>query len=57
MTRDGTNWNRWLAFFDGRARRPMPRLDTTTDYSALPASLARSLAVFQLGESGGGRTV
>jgi len=57
VTRNSTNWNRWLAFFDGRVGRPMPRLDTTTDYSALPDSLARSLAVFQLGESGGGTVV
>ena len=57
MTRNSTDWNRWLAFFDGRSERPMPRLDTETDYSAVPASLARSLAVFQLGESGGGTVV
>lgn len=57
MTRNTTNWNRWLAFFDGRAQRPLPRLDATADYAALPASLARSLAVFQLGESGGGTVV
>lgn len=57
MARNSTNWNRWFAFFDERAKRPMPRLDTTTDYSAVPASLARSLAVFQLGESGGGTVV
>ncbi|MEM7504402.1 MAG: ferritin-like domain-containing protein, partial [Pseudomonadota bacterium] len=32
-------------------------LDVDTDYSCVPRSVARSLAIFQLGESGGGTVV
>ena len=35
----------------------MPSLQSDIDYSDLPPSLARSLAIFQLGESGGGTIV
>ena len=51
------NWAHWRKRFEARADRELPTLETSADYSALPASLARSLAVFQLGESGGGTVV
>ena len=49
-----SQWRRWREFFELRAERPLPELDSRTDYSGLPKSLAESLAIFQLGESGGG---
>ena len=52
-----TGWRRWCEFFESRAERSLPTLDTRTDYGALPQSLAASLAIFQLGESGGGTVV
>jgi len=52
-----SKWRDWRAFFEKRAKREFPPLDLRTDYSDMPASLARSLAVFQLGESGGGTVV
>ena len=51
------NWAHWRKRFESRADRKLPTLDTSVDYSQLPASLARSLAVFQLGESGGGTVI
>ena len=51
------NWTYWRKRFETRANRELPTLDTSADYSELPASLARSLAVFQLGESGGGTVI
>jgi len=51
------NWKTWQAFFAARSGRPLPGLDDSQDYSGLPASVARSLAIFQLGESGGGTIV
>ena len=51
------NWAHWRKRFESRADRELPTLDTSVDYSQLPASLARSLAVFQLGESGGGTVI
>ncbi len=48
------DWQRWHSYFADRSAVPLPKLDVRSDYSALPASLAASLAVFQLGESGGG---
>ncbi len=51
------NWRKWQHFFEQRANRPLPPLASDTDYSSLPKSLARSLAVFQLGESGGGTVI
>lgn len=35
----------------------MPPLDDPQDYSGVPASVAESLAIFQLGESGGGTVI
>ena len=51
------SWARWRNFFELRKDRALPRLDPRVDYAMLPRSVARSLAVFQLGESGGGTIV
>lgn len=51
------NWAHWRRRFEARSDRKLPTLDTCADYSDLPASVARSLAVFQLGESGGGTVI
>lgn len=50
-------WLSWQRFFERRSERALPKLDVSEDYSSVPPSLARSLAVFQLGESGGGNVV
>lgn len=50
-------WRQWLDFFSARANRPLPALPERIDPHSVPASVARSLAVFQLGESGGGTIV
>lgn len=56
--RDGTTaWQGWRRFFERRSNRPLPRLAVGEEYAGLPPSVARSLAIFQLGESGGGRIV
>lgn len=52
-----TDWAAWRQFFSERSKRPLPSLDLRADYASLPRSLGRSLAVFQLGESGGGTVV
>jgi len=56
------DWRRWRDLFDARRGRPLP--DPFAPEPALGAlplsatrSLARSLAIFQLGESGGGTIV
>lgn len=55
---EGTvDWRAWSAFFERRASRPMPRHGNDEQHLELPASLARSLAIFQLGESGGGTII
>ena len=51
------SWQDWQYFFADRSYRPLPTLQQDIDYSDLPPSLARSLAIFQLGESGGGTVV
>jgi len=51
------DWRRWRQFFGNRSDRPLPALESDADYSSLPNSLARSLAIFQLGESGGGTVI
>jgi len=51
------NWEMWAKFFVRRSNRPLPALRQDNDYSEIPASLARSLAIFQLGESGGGTVI
>ena len=56
------DWRRWRDLFDARRERPLP--DPFAPEPALGAlslsatrSLARSLAIFQLGESGGGTVI
>lgn len=51
------NWREWLNFFERRRGRRLPDPEPSEAYAELPESLARSLAIFQLGESGGGTIV
>ena len=51
------DWGTWRRFYEQRSDRPLPKLASDMDYSHLPDSLAKSLAIFQLGESGGGTIV
>ena len=52
------DWSDWKLFFAARSDRPAPAiLDDDPALAELPASVARSLAIFQLGESGGGTVV
>ena len=57
MANKYSNWEHWAKFFVQRSNRALPALEQDMDYSALPASLAHSLAIFQLGESGGGTII
>lgn len=57
MSRQHCTWKEWAEVFRERSDRPLPPLDVDCDYRAVPASLARSLAIFQLGESGGGTVI
>jgi hypothetical protein len=57
MNIEQSTWKAWAKFFVNRSKRSLPALEQDRDYSELPASLARSLAIFQLGESGGGTIV
>jgi len=57
MNKEKNIWEAWAKFFLNRSKRSLPALELDCDYSVLPASLARSLAIFQLGESGGGTIV
>ena len=57
MDNTHTQWAGWKTKFRCRAGRPVPSLHSDLDYTQLPRSLARSLAIFQLGESGGGSLV
>lgn len=57
MNGNTVDWRSWRNFFAERRGRPLPELHDPQDYSGVPASLARSLAIFQLGESGGGTVV
>lgn len=57
MARQAINWGRWVDFFSARADRALPELHAQSGPGPLPASVARSLAIFQLGESGGGTIV
>ena len=52
-----TNWTIWRKLFERRKDRALPTLHPGIEYGHLPRSLASSLAVFQLGESGGGTIV
>ena len=57
MGKQRVNWQEWKAFFAKRADRPTPNVDHAQNHVSLPLSLARSLAIFQLGESGGGTII
>jgi len=57
MQHDRTCWRQWKRFFQGRKERALPKLEVSEQYDDLPPSLAKSLAIFQLGESGGGTVV
>ncbi len=57
MRGDRVNWGEWCDFFSKRSDRPMPAPEANDLYLKLPKSLAESLAIFQLGESGGGTVV
>jgi hypothetical protein len=57
MNDKNRTWAQWRYFFKNRTEREFPRLETDPRYEQLPASLAKSLAVFQLGESGGGMVI
>ncbi|MCU0701810.1 MAG: hypothetical protein MUC96_35340 [Myxococcaceae bacterium] len=48
-------WSRWRAHFDANAHRPLPPVTPPVLDDARRLALARSLARFQLGESGEGR--
>ncbi|HZD51416.1 MAG TPA: hypothetical protein VE175_00080 [Woeseiaceae bacterium] len=51
------DWRTWRGLFAARSGRGLPTLHDPHDYSGVPDSVARSLAIFQLGESGGGTVV
>lgn len=57
MVHGDSTWEHWAKLFAGRRKADLPALEQDCDYAALPDSLAKSLAVFQLGESGGGTIV
>lgn len=57
MSSKQSTWETWAKFFVKRSNRDLPALEQDQDYSALPDSLASSLAIFQLGESGGGTII
>ncbi len=57
MESNSVNWRLWQRFFAGRRSRTLPTLDAPETYVGIPASVARSLAIFQLGESGGGNII
>ncbi len=50
-------WAKWRRRFESRAGRPVPKGSEDACEAGHPSSLARSLAIFQLGESGGGTVV
>ena len=51
------NWKRWAILFSARRNRPMPQVLGDQSHHPWSAALARSLAIFQLGESGGGTVI
>lgn len=57
MRYQGTCWREWKELFESRRNRPLPVAAPIRKYTDLPSSLAKSLAIFQLGESGGGTIV
>lgn len=48
-------WSAWRTYFEANARRPLPEIDGSGVPTAWAGPLARSLAVFQVGEGGEGR--
>lgn len=52
-----SNWSGWYRYFAARRDRHLPPLETSERYSNVPDSVAKSLAIFQLGESGGGTVI
>lgn len=57
MQDQSTCWREWKELFQSRSGRPLPKAEPVRRYADLPASLAKSLAIFQLGESGGGTII
>ncbi len=57
MKSSTASWKKWEQFFLNRATRALPELESPDKYAYMPKSVAKSLAVFQLGESGGGTIV
>ncbi|MDH3431436.1 MAG: hypothetical protein OEQ14_15650 [Gammaproteobacteria bacterium] len=57
MYKDSSYWRQWQELFESRSERRLPTPDDWPGYVDLPRSLARSLAIFQLGESGGGTII
>jgi hypothetical protein len=58
IKRKGPDWRKWQAWFSARANRPLPDpFAGEPQLAAVPKSVARSLAIFQLGESGGGTII
>ena len=57
MEKANRNWAEWRRFFSERRDRTFPRLEVDANYEYLPESLAKSLAIFQFGESGGGTVI
>ena len=58
MAKQPANWTHWRTFFAGRRQRTGVRLlADEPQLAGIPESLARSLAIFQLGESGGGTVI
>ncbi|MDH3408285.1 MAG: glycosyl transferase, partial [Gammaproteobacteria bacterium] len=57
MQSHGRTWSEWRQFFESRRKRPLPVPDGASASKDLPRSFAESLAIFQLGESGGGTII
>lgn len=57
MRHNNTGWEKWRQLFAARSERQLPNLTDTQTYPDVPPSVAKSLAIFQLGESGGGTVV
>lgn len=54
---ENSDWLAWRCFFERRSDRSLPKLDLRADHSTVPVSVARSLAIFQLAESGDGSII
>src|SRR5690348_839944 len=50
-------WSPWRQHFEENARRPLPMVEAAGVPASWQAPLCRSLAIFQVGESGEGRIV